>query len=69
MYNVGYVDCVHTKGLGMNTLPIVLYSLSQGFRPHPDESLARESVYSWPVTGRKSEVRSVVVSCWSVKYV
>ena len=53
----------------MNTLPIVLYSLGQGFRPHLDESLARESRYSWPVTGQNSEVRPVVVSCWSFKYV
>ena len=51
---------------------------------HPNESLARESVYSQSVTGCKSRlrtriytashktnttvVRSVVVSCWSYTY-
>ena len=52
----------------MITLPIVLYSLGQGFRTHLDELLARESIYSWPVTGQNSKVRSVVVSCWSFMF-
>ena len=70
----------------MDTLTIILYSLGQRseYVGHPDESLARKSVYSWPVTGCKSRVRawiytvshkpntivvrSVVVSCWSCTY-
>ena len=46
----------------MNTLSIVLHSLGQGtnYAGHPDESLARESVYSRPVTGCKSGVRGWV---------
>ena len=54
------MDCV--PGACMNSLSIVLYSLSQDsgsdYVGHPDESLARESVYSWSVTGCKSGVRS-----------
>ena len=44
----------------MNTLTVVLYWLSQGsnYTGLPKESLARESVYSKPVTGCKSEVRA-----------
>ena len=67
----------------MDTLAIVLYSLGQWseYAGHPDETLARQSVYSRPVTQCKSGVnarvytashkpntivvRSVVVSCWS----
>ena len=57
MHKVGYIDCVQAKGLA-------LYS-------HPDESLARERIFSQPVTGCKSKarlVRSVVVSCWSYSH-
>ena len=44
----------------MNALTIVLYSLGQWseYAGHPNESLARKSVYSRPVTGCKSGVRA-----------
>ena len=59
----------------MNTLSIVLYSLGQGSDcvGHPNESFARESVYSQPVTGCKSGMRVRIYEtshkpnkyCWS----
>ena len=44
----------------MDTLTIVLYSLSQWseYAGQPDESFARKSVYSRPDTGCKSGVRA-----------
>ena len=53
------------RGARMNTLSIIcklLYSLGQGtdYAGHPDESLARQSVYSRPVTGCKSGVKARV---------
>ena len=80
---IGCIDCVHAKGLAW--ILSLLYSTRSGqwseYAGHPDESLAKTSVYSRPVTGCKSGVRariytashkpntivvrSVVVSCWS----
>ena len=53
----------------MNTPPIVLYLLGPDYNTgHPDESLARVSVYSQPVTrcmSCRSSLFLVVYSCES----
>ena len=85
---IGYIDCVHTEGLAW-ILSLLYCTRSVNARSeyagHPDETLARQSVHSQPVTGCKSGVRariytashkpytivvgSLVVSCWSCTYV
>ena len=60
-FEVGYAYGLRAcRGACMNTLPVVLYSLGQGYVCHPNESLARASVYSWPVTGCKSGARAKI---------
>ena len=58
VYKIGTTDCVHAEGLAQ----IVSRSYSthsvRGSTDHPNMSLARESVYSRPVTGCKSELRA-----------
>ena len=61
VHKVGYIHCAHA----LYSTCLVNGSDHTG---HPAESLARESIFSQPVTGCKSKarlVRSVVVSCWS----
>ena len=65
---IGYIDCVHAEGVCMNTLSIVLYLVKgSDYVGHPNESFARESIYSQPVTGSKSYKTSHKPSeyCWS----
>ena len=54
MHKVGYIDCVQAKGLALYSTLLVDGS---DHTSHPDESLARKSVFSWPVTGCKSKAR------------
>ena len=51
MHKVGYIDCVQAKVLALYSTHLVNGSDYTG---HPDESLARESIFSQPVTGCKS---------------
>ena len=54
MHKVGYIDCVQAKGLALYSTHLVNCS---DHTSHPDESLATESVFSWPITGCKSKAR------------
>ena len=68
MHKVGYIDCVQAKVLALYSTHLVKGSDYTG---HPAESLARENIFSQPVTGCKSKarlVRSVAVSCWSYSH-
>ena len=72
MHKVGYIDCVQAKVLTLYSTHLVKGSDHTG---HPNESLARESIFSQPVTGCKSKVRIYIASnkpntvgeicCWS----
>ena len=66
------IDCVQTKGLALYSTHLVNGSDYTG---HSDESLARENIFSQPVTGCKSKVRIYMASntvgeicCWSYSY-
>ena len=59
MHKVGYIDCVQAKGLALYSTCLVNGSDHTG---HTDESLARESIFSQPVTGCKSKVRIYMAS-------
>ena len=54
MHKVGYIDCVQAKVLALYSTHLVKGSDHTG---HPAESLARESIFSQPVTGSKSKAR------------
>ena len=54
MYKVGYIDCVQAKELALYS---TLLANGSDHMTHPDESLAKESVFSWPITGCKSQAR------------
>ena len=74
---IGCIDCVHANS---HYCTLLAWSMVR-VRGSSDETLARKSAYSWPVTGCKSGVRariytashkpntivvrSLVVSCWS----
>ena len=72
MHKVGYIECVQAKVHALYPTHLVKGSDHTG---HPDESLARESIFSQPVTGCKSKVRIYMASnkpntvgeicCWS----
>ena len=54
MHKVGYIDCVQAK---VHALYSILLANASDHTSHPDESLAKESVFSWPITGCKSQAR------------
>ena len=61
MHKVGYIDCVQAKGLALYSTHLVKGSDHTG---HPDESLAKESIFSQPVSYRMqvSKVRIYMAS-------
>ena len=59
MHKVGYIDCVQAKGFALYSTHLVNGSDYTG---HPDESLARERIFSQPVTGCKSKVTIYMAS-------
>ena len=56
MHKVGCIDCVQANVLHCTLLK------GSDHTGHPDESLARESIFSQPVTGCKSKVRIYMAS-------
>ena len=59
MHKVGYIDSVQAKGLTLYSTHLVNGSDHTG---HPDESLARESIFSQPDTGCKFKVKIYMAS-------